>query len=678
MPIRLCLSLLVNRLLHRRIPNQPAHIKRQVGVPLPLRPSQLRRKDKGQVIVIFAVSLVALLLFVGLAIDAGVIYVNYGQLKRAVDASAVAAAQEFKRRGGTDYNIMVGRINTAALETVRLHNVDTNPAILDLKVYICNDANGERLASLATEVPQFYALCPDTTTQSPSKLVWVEARQHVSFYFLQLLGFNGVTLRTNSIGEAAPVDLVLVFDISESMASETIGLYTPDDYDPDDNSTGCNPGTAHSNTCQPMLDAKTAAKALVDTMFDGYDRVGIVTFDSVGVVHGIDIKAGDLCDGATSATRTLAEKTACVKNKIDALRVHDDPPAKRLWPDWYNGGSPGRYNLVNPEDRDGDGYDKDPLAPSCVDAPSHPSCCQLITSQSGITHERWDVNRNPYGWGGVPCDKDDLFDAYDWDRNGAFTTNDNDLGIAWQSAHDPDGGGPLRASLSPLSTCTGCGIRVASNLLKSQGRPTALWVMVFLTDGAVNLSDTYGATRPSNPPTRGIWDTQPTSSLIPNTFPNGFCTGGMGTPFWSYACMDRSLTPRYCIDTNSATCPPGTTVHTTTPGYSVYDYAMDMVDSAALLKSTNPQEPAGNNIAIYTIALGNLASPSGAPADMPTGEKLLRYMAAVGDDGDRTTDPCRTTPARTSCGNYYFAPTGPALLPIFESIASRIYTRISQ
>ena len=43
------------------------------------------KKSAGQILVIFGISLVVLLLFVGLALDAGSVYVTYGQLKRAVD-----------------------------------------------------------------------------------------------------------------------------------------------------------------------------------------------------------------------------------------------------------------------------------------------------------------------------------------------------------------------------------------------------------------------------------------------------------------------------------------------------------------------------------------------------------------------------------------------------------------
>jgi hypothetical protein len=141
---------------------------------------------------------------------------------------------------------------------------------------------------------------------------------------------------------------------------------------------------------------------------------------------------------------------------------------------------------------------------------------------------------------------------------------------------------------------------------------------------------------------------------------------------------------RYCINaldgSGNNTCPPNygsTTVHWDNPAngvsshYNTFDYAMDMTDSVALTKSTNIHEALGNDIAIYTIGL------SASLGNNAMAENLLRYMASVGDDGDRTTNPCLTAPANTNCGQYYFAPSGDQLLPIFEDIATRIYTRIT-
>ncbi len=614
--------------------------------PKPLPPSPSKR-SRGQVLVIFAVSLLALLFFVGLAVDAGVAYVSYGQLKRAVDAAAVAAANNFKR--GARYEEMVA----ASLEVLKAHNIDTSPSVLDLNVLICDrDGDNQTDASLETEHPQFFALCPKPG-ETQRKLVWVEARQRTPFYFLSLLGFNNISLSTSSTAEAAAVELVLVIDTSESMASECAdpkgadyfncnvfkttgyGKSTSSDYDP----KLCNPVTdaagnvIQKSTCYPLRDALDAAEKLVDTLYEGYDRISLVTFDTEA--H----KVFDLMP-------LVGGNRATVINKIQSIKLHDDAPYARMWPEWRN-----HLNLVNtanPEDRDGDGADADPLLPCTLD------------------DNRWDEAK------GIPCDDDTMLDAFDWDKDGKFTPNDDTVARQWLA---DTGYGSYLNPFSLVSTCTGCGMRQASEILKAQGRPGAVWVIVFLSDGAVNMSDTY---RTFSDPDR-----------IPASFPYGFCT----KKYWSVFCTDKDFSPRYCIDYNkttpsesSKTCPPGSTWELRNPltsNYSPYDYALDMTDEAALTvvrnaanltdPRYNPNEPLGNDIAIYTIGLGPAIS---------YGEDLLRYMAAVGDDGDRVTDQCKNSlgvpaPKKTTCGQYYYAAVGDDLLPIFDNIASRIYTKIT-
>jgi hypothetical protein len=119
-----------------------------------------------------------------------------------------------------------------------------------------------------------------------------------------------------------------------------------------------------------------------------------------------------------------------------------------------------------------------------------------------------------------------------------------------------------------------------------------------------------------------------------------------------------------------------------------------MVDRAALRSSTNPNEKMGNDIAIYTVGFGKsilAILPDATATDQANciesdkdhqttcpGANLLRYMAAVGDDGNRDTDPCAGKPAKESCGQYYFAEGVKDLKPIFQDIASRIYTKIAE
>ena len=63
-----------------------------------------------------------------------------------------------------------------------------------------------------------------------------------------------------------------------------------------------------------------------------------------------------------------------------------------------------------------------------------------------------------------------------------------------------------------------------------------------------------------------------------------------------------------------------------------------MADWLALTHSLNPNETIkGTSVALYTIGVGDAVV---VPPDY-SGEELLRYIAAVGDDGDRSTDPCK-------------------------------------
>jgi hypothetical protein len=629
--------------------------------------------NRGQVIVVFAVTLLALIFFAGLAIDSGSLYVTYGQLRRAIDAAAVAAANDYKAEGAGNVAPPLSRMKAAALEVMKLHNLkeinaDGTPA-MDLKVYVC-DRDGDRVrdADLVTFAPEFFNICPDTTTDSARKLVWIDAQLKAPLYFLSLLGFRNVPLRAQAIAEAAPIDLVIVIDTSESMASET-GGYGVGAFDP----ATCNA----ANNCEPLHSAKVAAKGLIDTLYDGYDHVAIVHYDVMAP--------------ATSAI-PMREDLTLAKSDVDALQVHDDPPFTKLRPQWFYvhlDSNPTQalqgFNPVYPEDRDGNGLDSDPGAACTLTLPVN-------------TAERWDATIDPFHLteDGTPCDDASKFDSYDWDADGVYTDNDDTLARQWLLNHgcdlvnNPGACKPIWTYFTTNSTCTGCGIRVGAEVLKRDGRPNSVWVMVFLSDGLVNLSDT------------------PTSNPdIPATFPNGFCNGGIGSYAWGNSCLDIDKgrhtiqvdangdgdytdpgdsvyqdfgNSRHCLDNPATTCPPGSvSALSDTTLYSVYDYALDMIDYAGLQKSANTSESAasGSDIAMYSIGLGDAGNtPSGASG--PIGEYLLRYMAQIGDDGDRATDPCDGEPSETSCGQYYYSPSGAGLRAIFNEISTRIYSRLTK
>ncbi|NMB54541.1 MAG: VWA domain-containing protein [Leptolinea sp.] len=628
MPILLCRFRLFNRiqrrLLHKSSPG------------------------RGQVIVIFAVTLLAMIFFTGLAIDAGSLYVTYSQLRRSVDAAAVAAANDYKAEGvGTTLNRP--RMTKAALEVLKLHGL--NASTMNLVLHLCDDANNP---------PEFQAQCP-VPPDSPRKLVRIDATLKAPLYFLSLIGFRDVPLQAHTVAEAAPIDLVIVIDTSESMANETAGYTFP--FDP----YTCN----QDDSCEPLHKAKVAAKGLIDTMYDGYDHVAVVNFD---------VTAPDV------ATVPMRDSLQDAKNDVDALKVHNDPPSTLIRSKWYSvhkdfdgDGDIDEgigFNPVYPEDSSGDGLDNDDGTFG-----TNPSAACSMSTAADI-NDRWDSSGTSAGWTetGIPCDDESKFDSYDWDNDGVYTDADDTLTDAYLtnsaqvspvcdgSTDPPTCPQPYWTYLTPNSTCTGCGLRVGAQVLKNNGRANAVWVMVFLSDGLVNLSDTHSST-----------------SMIGADFPLGYCTGGLGSFNWATDCVDirkdDTLNPRYCLDNPATTCPPGSISALADPTlYSVYDYALDMVDYAALTKSDNGAEVAGEpqtKIAIYAIGLGGAGDiPAGASG--PIGEYLLRYAASVGDDGSRANDPCAGVPTKTNCGQYYYTSTGTGLGEIFNDISTRIYSRLTQ
>ena len=541
--------------LIRQIRSKYAIIKTRENI----RSSSL--KEKGQAIVITAIAFMAILAFAGLVTDAGTLYLNFTRLKRALDSAAVAAANNIK-----DSSLPLAQRNAnireAAREMLALNNVTD---IYSMQTFTCDDAG----------LPaDFASLCP-APGEDKRKLAWIQATQNSPVYFLQLFGVTDVPITTHSVGEAASIDVVLVIDTSESMGSDTAG------YDANFNPAACNA----ANNCQPLRQAKDAAKSMINKLFDGYDRIAIVTYDFSATIHDPDL---------ATAVVLEANHTA-VKATIDAINLHDDLDLNTI----------------------------------------------IASGKNPVIGE---LN---------PLDLND---------DGSYT-----------------GGVPSGFGDAIVSTCTGCGMRIAGNILSDQGRVDSVWVIVLLSDGATNVSDLPDSSDVNNP--------------VPAGYINGFCGGNPAFPnpnrMWDTPwCTDSDPSTRHCgpFHADATECPPGATwVGNNTPPYDAEDYARDVTDRVALLFSANPNEPTGGEeIAIYTIGLGKAA----APPDYD-GEQMLRYMANIGDDSGRNPvpdviadafppDPCDGVAPQTSCGQYYYAPSAIFLTQIFEKIAGSIFTRISQ
>ncbi|MGQ0602638.1 MAG: pilus assembly protein TadG-related protein [Anaerolineales bacterium] len=667
--------------------------------PLPLR-AAARRRERGQALVIIAVSFVGIAAFIGLAIDLGILIVGQAHLRRAVDSAAIAAATQM--REGQSLN----QIGQFAAQYITLNGVQLNTLIVQQCISgdLSNILQWTSATSTTTTVPDTSLVC---NTVVPRKLIRVEARAPVTFAFLGIIGVYNTTLVADAVSEAASVDIVLVFGTGETMGQNTAPR-RPDGcnvncgttFNPNSGGNpGCNvnagpqiskePEVADGALpkCRPLWDAKQAAKKLLDTLYVGFDRVAVVGYDFMPRVYGVltptlgyraSISAGE-CGARVPPTAAPCDATG-VYASIDSLVVKNDAAA------------PGQFGFYNP----------------------------------------WNVN----------C------------RSGSFGSSQQCTAAGYRAD-------PLNSN---VSNCIGCGIRTAANILKQTGRPDALWIIIFLSDGFPDVSDL-----PDDSPTvsrTSIYENVGAAGFSVAAFPNGYCPGAVGATaavtgtrmFTRPLCLqggfdvngdgdvsDTGVTSatlptrfgtnwstwpfneqevwnpniRYCgpYHATQGACPPGalflgsdavSTTAVTQQGtlpngvtapyyYTPLDYAKDMIDQAALTTicvgdpvancsgggwpptagqryNRNETIP-GNPIVVYSIGLNNLALLN-VPDE--TGEKTLRYMAAVGDDGDRVTDPCLGIPTANSCGNYYFAPDPSALGPIFEDIAKRIFTRLTR
>jgi hypothetical protein len=206
---------------------------------------------------------------------------------------------------------------------------------------------------------------------------------------------------------------------------------------------------------------------------------------------------------------------------------------------------------------------------------------------------------------------------------------------------------PTQDDWSLLTTTNvGGALQLAGNMYATDTREDALWVAVLLTDGMAN------ATFPAE-------DDNITSY---HSYPIGFCPNDPTFPL----CQDEDTTTRH----NNGDVQ-----------YDADDFARDMADFVGCLPMNSAagcRGTVGQGAVIFTIGLGEgVVDASHEAHEKPYGATLLRYIAAVGDDGDPVTDLCDGHSDFTDwCGNYYFSPEGPGLTRIFEDIASRIFTRL--
>ncbi|MCL5026342.1 MAG: VWA domain-containing protein, partial [Chloroflexi bacterium] len=158
-------------------------------------------RQKGQVVVLMALAVVTLIGFTGLAIDVGIIMNARRELVRITDASALAAAGALSGDPSVDDATRQSRATARAQEYAKLHGFDPGAA-------------GN---SMSISFP----------TSSPArKLVLVQAQRQVDLAFMKVLGKDTATVSSGAReGEASPLDVVIVQDVSSSQCVNNYDTY---------------------------------------------------------------------------------------------------------------------------------------------------------------------------------------------------------------------------------------------------------------------------------------------------------------------------------------------------------------------------------------------------------------------------------------------------------------------
>ncbi len=256
--------------------------------------NRIKKMQRGQILVMAALFMVVILAVIGLALDIGVIFINYGRLRRAVDAAALAAALQYTQ--GSTISSMKGEA-----EQFLLLNGVSDPTV---DIVICNTNESDPMNQPDNRLPDGSSICQQDLTGQYKKLVFVQASSTVELSFMKVLApiinFSTINIVAQATSEAASVDVMLVLDTSESMTYDKPPDSHPDTvtyptnypgppYDP--NSEGRDPsycnhnantvynGDTYTGTCSPFQLVKQNAVFFVKQLYFPYDRVGIITFN---------------------------------------------------------------------------------------------------------------------------------------------------------------------------------------------------------------------------------------------------------------------------------------------------------------------------------------------------------------------------------------------------------------
>jgi len=160
------------------------------------RNSSAKRGEEGVALLLVCGFLVVLLVFAGLAIDAGRTYIVKAQLAKAVDGAALAAARALSTTSTPEKD-----------EAIRIFRANFPPGLL-----------GTTSVTDPTTDPNFFAKTYDQ--DSGANIITINAQATLPLTFMRLVGFDQINV--TGMGEARRrlVDLSLAIDCSGSIGSD--------------------------------------------------------------------------------------------------------------------------------------------------------------------------------------------------------------------------------------------------------------------------------------------------------------------------------------------------------------------------------------------------------------------------------------------------------------------------
>ena len=146
--------------------------------------------------VLIALAFVGLAAFIGLTVDAGILFNNIGHLRRATDAASLAAANQF-REGRTP-----PQLSAMANELLIINGLSPSGVVAK----ICDLSGLPGLPTFAAYHDP--TLCPGGVYPPAggepfTKEVRVDATLPINFAFLPIIGWNSLTISANSVSQAA-------------------------------------------------------------------------------------------------------------------------------------------------------------------------------------------------------------------------------------------------------------------------------------------------------------------------------------------------------------------------------------------------------------------------------------------------------------------------------------------